>query len=402
MRRIRTACLGLFLLAGLQSPAATHAADNPLWDTAKLAAPPAATWGQPHGLVQEVYYDGEPLDGKPTRIFAYYAKPDSAGPFPGVVLVHGGGGKAFSAWAEHWAKRGYAAIAMDLSGNGPSGHLPDGGPDQSDKSKFHDFAADQVKDMWTYHVVAAVIRGHSLLRSRPEVDPKRIALTGISWGGYLTCIVAGVDHLFKAAVPVYGCGFLDEDSFWVPILSKMSPDQRRRWVENFDPSRYIGGAQCPMLFLDGTNDFAYPPDSLQRTYRLVKSPVTLSMEINRKHGHIWTFPEVDAFIDSQINDGPPLPKLGELTTSADTASAAVSAKVPISNAELDYTTDSGPWQKRQWHLVSAVVSGNMVSAKLPADRPLVCYLRVTDQRGCSVTTPYVELIAANASINTVK
>jgi dienelactone hydrolase len=38
--------------------------------------------------------------------------------FPGIVLVHGGGGAAFAKWAELWAKRGYAGIAMDLAGCG--------------------------------------------------------------------------------------------------------------------------------------------------------------------------------------------------------------------------------------------------------------------------------------------
>ncbi len=30
---------------------------------------------------------------------------------------------------------------------------------------------------------------------------------GDQLGGYLTCIVAGLDHRLKVAVPVYGCGF---------------------------------------------------------------------------------------------------------------------------------------------------------------------------------------------------
>jgi SulP family sulfate permease len=49
------------------------------------------------------------------------------------------------------------------------------------------------EDQWTYHAVSAAILGHSLLRSLPEVDPERVGLTGISWGGYLACIIAGVD-----------------------------------------------------------------------------------------------------------------------------------------------------------------------------------------------------------------
>ena len=57
-----------------------------------------------------------------------------------------------------------------------------------------------IQDMWSYHAVAAVVRGHSLLRSLPNVDAERIGVTGISWGGYLTCIVAGVADRFRHAV----------------------------------------------------------------------------------------------------------------------------------------------------------------------------------------------------------
>ena len=45
----------------------------------------------------------------------------------------------------------------------------------------------------------------------------------ISWGGYLTCIVAGLDNRFKAAVPVYGYGFLHENSVWLNQFAKMTP-----------------------------------------------------------------------------------------------------------------------------------------------------------------------------------
>jgi len=90
---------------------------------------------------------------------------------PPVLLVHGGGGKAFREWAEHWAARGYCALAMDLAGVGPAGRLADGGPDQSDETKFKAFDEKTAKDMWTYHAIADVIRGHNLLRSLPEDSP---------------------------------------------------------------------------------------------------------------------------------------------------------------------------------------------------------------------------------------
>src|SRR6185503_10187342 len=137
------------------------------WNLNALFQPPMAQWGATTGLVQEVFYEGEPSGGKATRVFAYLGRPaaHAEGRLPAMVLVHGGGGKAFKAWAEHWAGRGYVALAMDLSGNGPNGRLPDGGPDQSDQTKFRNFTDADAAGMWSYHAVAAVLRGHSLLRA---------------------------------------------------------------------------------------------------------------------------------------------------------------------------------------------------------------------------------------------
>lgn len=361
------------------------------WDVKALKAVEVKPeWGKDAGKAREVFYPGEPFEGKPTRVFAYYAKPaEGDGPFPAVLLVHGGGGKAFQKWAEHWAARGYCALAMDLSGNGPSGKLADGGPDQSDEYKFRDFDQKTARDMWTYHAVAAVLRGHNLLRALPEVDKDKVAVTGISWGGYLTCIIAGLDDRLKAAVPVYGCGFLHHNSVWKPArFDKVDADRRKRWVEAFDPSQYLPNVTCPILFLNGTNDFAYPLDSYQKCYELVKGPRTISIRVRLPHGHIWTFGEVDAFIDSHLKKGDPLPTIGAMSTAGDTVSAKVTNEVKLKAGHLHYATAEGPWQKREWKSLAAEVKDGVVSAKLPAGRPLVYYLAVTDDRGLEVSAPH--------------
>src|SRR6185503_21245376 len=149
---------------------------------------------------------------------------------------------------EHWARHGYVALALDLNGHGPHGRVEDGMPDQSDQTKFRNFSEAEARDMWTYHAVAAVIRGHSLVRSLPEVDAERVGITGISWGGYLTCIVAGIDSRFKVAVPVYGCGFLGDNSVWKDSsLARLSPEARTLWLQLFDPSAYLGRVRHPIL-----------------------------------------------------------------------------------------------------------------------------------------------------------
>jgi dienelactone hydrolase len=281
---------------------------------------------------------------------------------------------------------------MDLAGHGPNGRLPDGGPDQSDETKFKDFTGDAVKDMWSYHAVAAVIRGHSLLAAQPAVDRERIGLTGISWGGYLTCLVASLDDRLKVAVPVYGCGFLSENSVWTePRFVPMSPEQRQRWTTEFDPASYLAHVRCPILFLNGTNDFAYPMDSYRKCCRLVKPELrTISMIPRLPHGHIWTFNEVDQFVDSHLRDGQPLPNLGPLQSTKTQLQVKVTrGHAEIKEAQLHYTTDTGPWQKREWKTAPATLTGETISGAVP-EGTQACYLAVKDTRGLLVSTEHAE------------
>ena len=385
------------------APPDPAASKGPVWDVAALKAVPKAEWGKPDGLVQEVYYENEPLNGKPTRIFAYFAKPEGDGPFPGVVLVHGGGGIAFREWAELWAKRGYAAIAPDLGGCGPDRkRLPDGGPDQGHATKFQDFNDDDYRKMWTYHAVAAVIRAHSLLAARDDVDADRIGITGISWGGYLTCIVAGLDDRLKAAVPVYGCGFLGDDKAWMSTFDAMSPELRKRWLAYFDPSQYLPNVKCPILFLNGTDDAAFPAEIHRASYDLVPGDKTMLLGVHMPHSHVhgWAPAEIGLFIDSILKDAPRLAVLGEIEIKDGVASAACRPGAPIVEATLHYTTQPDgfipdpegkqPYKqvKRQWKSAKAEFDGKTVRAELPKDRPLVFFLGVKDDRGAVSTTQY--------------
>lgn len=387
------AVLGCGILGWVLAVAAAGAERNTgPWNIDELRQTPAATFGEAEGLLQPVWYAGEPYQNRPTRVFAWYGRPKGDGPFPGVVLVHGGGGKAFREWAQHWAERGYAALAMDLAGHGPDGRLPDGGPEQGDDTKFRDFDNTTLRDMWTYHAVAAVLRGHSLLAAQPGVDRDRIGVTGISWGGYLTCIVAGIDSRLKGAVPVYGCGFLAENSVWrEPRFEPMSAGQRAQWVRQFDPSQYLPGVSCPTLFLNGTNDFAYPLDSYKKSYSLVPEKLRTVAVIPRlPHGHIWTIPEVDLFLDSQLRAGTALPRLGELKTEGDRVSTTVTSDTELREATLHYTTDSGAWQQREWKSLPAQRDGDRLTANLPGTGPLVYYLAIQDARGATVSTAHAE------------
>ncbi len=348
------------------------------------------------GLARPITYTGQSYRGKPTRVFAYYARPKHfEGKLPAMVLVHGGGGMAFQEWANLWAKRGYAAIAMDLAGRGADGEpLEDGGPDQTYTEKFDDIA-DSVENAWPYQAVANVMRAVSLLQSFPEVDADRIGITGISWGGYLTCLVAGVDDRLKVAVPVYGCGFLHENSVWLETFAKMPETDRKLWVQEFDPSQYLAGCQMPTLFVTGTNDFAYPLDSYQKSYRLVPGPTTLCLTVGMKHSqHQGSTPkEIELFVNSVLKDGTPLPKISATSRAGKQISVEVESQLPLSKAELHYTADDGKWEDRTWKTLPARLEGKTITATLPESCGVVYFLAITDERGAVVSTEHEELLS---------
>ena len=357
------------------------------WDLATLKKVPKFKWKTRNGDVHELTYTGESYRGNSTSVFAYYASPktlgeDTADKVPGIVLVHGGGGSAFNNWAELWAHRGFAAIAMDLAGKGEDRKpLPDGGPDQGHAFKFGTID-EPVENQWSYHAVANVVRAHSLLRSFPEVDAGRIALTGISWGGYLTCIVAGVDDRFRMAMPVYGCGFLRENSVWkASEFGKMTPAQSDKWHRLWDPSRYIGSAKMPVMFLNGTNDFAYPMDSYAKTCALVQGEKNYSIQIRMRHGHIFTFPEFYGFVDQYLRDGTPMPVVARPIVKGAQLTTTVHSKTKLISANLHYTTGPHPQNKsRAWKTVPLKVDGQKIHGAAPPKNATVWYIGVRDDR----------------------
>jgi dienelactone hydrolase len=316
-----------------------------------------------------------------------------------MVLIHGGGGTAFAEWVRLWNKRGYAAIAMDTSGS-----LPEKAPDDKPwgpSKKRHEFGGPEgwggfaqidepITDQWSYHAVAAVIIAHSLVRSFPEIDPKRIGVTGISWGGYLTDIVSGVDPRFRFAVPVYGCGFLGEDSAWLGDFEKLGNGRAKKWLSLWDPSVYLSNSKIPMLWVTGTNDFAYPFPSLQKSYRLPTGPRTLSVRVRMRHGHAdgATPEEIFTFADAVLNKGAPLSRI----TSSGDNSLRYESRRSIVRAELNYTKDDGRWQDRKWETVPAQLDPKSRTVNIQVPHGATAwYLNLFDDRGLVVSSEHQTL-----------
>lgn len=418
--------LGLLLFTGTGKAAekisrAPELPESMPWDLAQLADAPEFKWLDEKSPIRSLIYTGQDYYNERTEVFAYYATPETIGgnvatvdEYPAVVLIHGGGGTAFTQWVWLWASRGYAAIAMDLSGHRPaksifddaSGELLEdmgmgkenrvlrtrldfAGPNQGHEEKFDSVGGD-VSDDWPFHAVGNVIRAHSLIRSFREVDRSRTAVTGISWGGYTTCLVASIDSRFAAAVPVYGCGFLHEgESVQKPAIDNLeSPED---WVKLYDPSSYLGACRVPILFVNGNTDKHYPLDSYAKSYGLVPGDRSVRIQVGMGHSHPsgWAPEEIGVFIDSYCRQGDPLAIVAEPVVADGSVSVAVEAVVPIKEAKLHYTESGGPLVKRKWLAMPAEVKEGQVVAKAPPKGTRIWLLSVTDERGAMVTSEAV-------------
>ncbi|MEK6795740.1 MAG: acetylxylan esterase [Spirochaetota bacterium] len=359
--------------------------------------------------VTSLFYEGMPWNGRPTRVFAWYGAPTHATDekLPAIVLVHGGGGTAFADWVRLWNSRGYAALAMDTCGGVPAWHTSPysrnpwprhehSGPrgwGLDDASFFPELPAH---DQWPFHAVSSVVLAASLLRSFPEIDPTRIGITGVSWGGYLTCMAAGVDARFAFAAPVYGCGFLDGTSVGLGAQLRNDRDKPRldQWFSLWDPSHYLPKAEMPVLWVNGTNDFAFPMDSMQKSYRIAVGERRLAIRVRMPHGHGGAGenpPEIHAFADALCKGGVPLSVFGDQGHDRTSAWASFSSARKIVKAELNFTRATGFWTDRTWYSVPAVDDASRVSAVLPP-QTTVYYFNLFDADGIVASSEHAALV----------
>jgi len=374
--------------------------DHNPWDMAALSKPPPFIEAPAYGTrgIRALFYDALPYKNNPTRTFAYYGCPavEPGKKVPAMVLVHGGGGSAFIAWVELWVRRGYAAISMDTCGciNGgiPTKHSSHdmGGP--PGWGGFEQMG-EALHDQWTYHAVADVILAHSLIRSFKEVDAARIGLTGISWGGYLACLAASVDHRFRFAAPVYGCGFLEDSVLLEDAIKATSLSSASDWLAQWDPSHYLQRVTMPMLWLTGTNDFAFSLRALQKSYRLPAGAHTLSIHLRMIHGHGGhgeNPEETHAFANCLLRNKAPLVTISEVKRIERTVHIHFTGGVPIVDCQLLFTRDTCPWADRHWESTQAHLEKESSFVELPRGT-VAYYLNLIDERNLTVSSEHEEL-----------
>jgi uncharacterized protein len=194
-------------------------------------------------------------------------------PMPVVVLQHGLGrakeDMLNDAMKGELVKDGFAGFAMDAALHGErkmAGKEP--------LTTF--FGMDKTP---VYQTVADLRRGLDYLATVPEIDPKRIGYYGISMGGFLGALAAGLDTRIKAPVLVvtwgdWGTLFDNSDLLKQAAAGTiLTPELVRQFMADVDPINFVGHiSPRPVLMQNGKTDHAVPPVAAEPLHKAARDP----------------------------------------------------------------------------------------------------------------------------------
>jgi dienelactone hydrolase len=188
------------------------------------------------------------------RVPAYLVVPKGKGPFAAVLFGHYGLGtrSEFIPEAKFYAKAGAISLIPDYPWDRPEPWHKS--VDQFDKPELDNEAYIQA--------VVDLRRGIDLLLARSDVDSKRIAYIGHSYGAQWGSILSGVDKRMKAVVLMAGVAetadlFLrNNDPGLVELRKNQPPGQLEKYVQvtsELDALRFVGHAAPVTLLLQFAN-----------------------------------------------------------------------------------------------------------------------------------------------------
>jgi dienelactone hydrolase len=367
-----------------------------------------------------------------SEIYAVIASPRSPGRHPGMLVLHGGGGCAEVDKAVAWAQRGYVAVAPDLPGIAE--------PKKLTESRGRWSALKYGEGRWVatpdagasviFDAVLSAMKALELLRAQPDVDPSRIGVVGISWGGYMTTMVCGLaGERVRAGFAVFGCGFYELTSQLNgpgSTLGKMPEEDRARWLEHLDAGRRAPGIRAAFFIAGAANDFFYWPRAVQATLDAIPGEKKHLYAPNANHkvplpgGTVfpketaapftptafqpyptpsgskanWLAMEVPYFDYYLKGEGRPLPRVAvQKADSPRLARVAVDAPLPVKSVEIWWAKADPDVMKRAWQALPAVpADGGRYEAQLPPEAD-DWFAVVSDERPVTVSSDLVHVAA---------
>jgi cephalosporin-C deacetylase-like acetyl esterase len=274
----------------------------PLPEKTPLHATVTGTIEHEGAVIEKLHYQSRP--GLYVTANLYRPK-EPRGKLPAILYVCGHSGKGRdgnkTAFQDHglwFANNGYVCLIVDTLQLGEITGVHHG--TYGIRTENYAIRKEPVETRWWWQALGYTpagvecwngVRGIDYLVSRPDVDPERIGVTGISGGGAATFWIAAADERVKVAVPVSGMS--DLESYVANKVINGHCDcmflvNTYQWDWTTIAALV---APRPLLFANSDNDTIFPMDGnrrvmakLRQLYKMYDKPDLVDEYIS-KGGH---------------------------------------------------------------------------------------------------------------------
>jgi dipeptidyl aminopeptidase/acylaminoacyl peptidase len=250
-----------------------------------------------------VYYPS--FDRREIPAFIYIPKATQGKKVPAVIRIHGGpesqSRPIFDPLIQYLLYRGYAVVLPNVRGSAGYGKAYLALDDREKRM-------DSIRDLEYLH---------QALEARDDIDSKKIARLGGSYGGYMVLAgLAFLPDLWVAGVDVVGIAnlttFLQNTSSWRRALREAEYgylDRDQEILRKFSPINAIEYVKAPLFIIHGANDPRVPLSEAEQMAGKLESlgkEVQLLVYPDEGHGleklknRIDAYPKVAAFLDKYL------------------------------------------------------------------------------------------------------
>ncbi len=210
-----------------------------------------------------------------------------------MVYVHGGPASqsmnSFNRFVQHMVNQGYMVIAPNYRGSTGYGN-------DFQQANLFDMGGGDLQD---------VLAAADFIKQTGYLDPRKIALVGGSYGGYLTMMgVTKAPDVWAAGVPIVPfVNWFTEIQNEDPVLQQSDlatmgdPEKNKELFHDRSPIFFVAQIKAPLLLLAGGHDPRCPSEeSLQVADEIKKRGGTVELKIYENEGH--GFAKVENQIDA--------------------------------------------------------------------------------------------------------
>lgn len=243
----------------------------------------------------------------------------ASGPLPAVVEYIGyGGGRGLPTERLQWPAAGFAYFLMDTRGQGSGwgmgGHTPDPHGTGPSTPGFMTRGIEDPADYYYRRVFTDAVCAVDAVRTLPQVDTSRVAVTGGSQGGGIALAAGALSDGLVAVMPdvPFLCHFERAvgltDNFPYEEIVRYLSVHRGAESRIFDTLSYFDGANfarratAPGLFSVALMDQTCPPSTVYAAFNRYAGPREISVYRYNNHegGQAYQWLEQATFLRARV------------------------------------------------------------------------------------------------------